>query len=388
MDLLLWRWSTAVQVTSIALIVVFFIALRRTDRRAELDWWVAAWSANLVALSVTLLFWYLEPGPAAIPIAGALYVGGKTAFVLLLVQGAWSLVRPGANVLPAWSIAALAAYMLVGGVTLTSVPLVGAVQHSVMGVLLLGAGIALAIAGRAPVAFLVGGMLIRGLFAIAEAAAYFAQVRSPDSVDPRIVTFLAAHSSIDTAAEWLIALGCVLAVTDRAQRELRQYNEQLLEAYEGLRQLADRDPLTTLANRRGLPEVFRAVQPGGATVLFFDLDGFKRINDRYGHLTGDDCLRRFAAALRDSFRPEDAVLRYGGDEFVVVAGGMDRASALQRVETLRARLRDAPWHGPRITFSVGLGTLAAGGHPDAALDAADAAMYLAKRPPPGTPAVD
>ena len=115
-------------------------------------------------------------------------------------------------------------------------------------------------------------------------------------------TFLAVHSSFDTGAEWLIALGCVVRHADRTQRRLQQSNTELLAVQEDLRRLIDRDPLTALSNRRALPEVFRAVQPQGATLVFFDLDGFKRINDEHGHSAGDDCLKRFAAALLDLFR--------------------------------------------------------------------------------------
>ena len=80
--------------------------------------------------------------------------------------------------------------------------------------------------------------------------------------------FLAASSSFDSGVEWLLALGCVLALSERSQRELRRTNAELLEAQEGLRRLADRDPLTALQNRRALPEVFRDVRPGEP--IFFD----------------------------------------------------------------------------------------------------------------------
>ena len=143
-------------------------------------------------------------------------------------------------------------------------------------------------------------------------------------------------------AEWLLGLGSVVAVSDRAQRELSQANRELLAVQEDLRRLADRDPLTALPNRRALPEVFRAVQPEGAIVLFFDLDGFKQINDRHGHLAGDACLKHFAAALRESFRPEDHVVRYAGDEFAVVARGLEVEAAQARLDDLRFRLRRSP----------------------------------------------
>ena len=200
----------------------------------------------------------------------------------------------------------------------------------------------------------------------------------PFNLGARVGTFLAVHSSFDTGAEWLIALGCVFATLDRTQRRLQQSNTELLAVQEDLRRLIDRDPLTALSNRRALPEVFRAVQPQGATLVFFDLDGFKRINDEHGHSAGDDCLKRFAAALLDSFRPQDAVVRYGGDEFLVVASGLTRPSVQERIDRLRSVLLAVPRGEMAIAFSYGVSELAAGGQPDAALRAADEAMYRAK----------
>lgn len=380
MDLLLWRWSTAVQVTSIVMIVVFFAVLRRSSRREDTGWWLAAWSANLVALTVTLLFWVTTPGPAVLPAVGAAYGVAKTAFVLCLMQGAWTLVRPGAVLIPPRALAAtLGVYALVLLAAVDSIARLGVYQHAVLGVTLLAGAATLAYAGLARVPWLVAGLSVRGLLAIAEAGAYLTQLPGAGQADSRVAIFLAAHSSLDSAAEWLIVLGSVLALSGRAERELQQTNAQLLDAYDGLRALADRDPLTTLANRRALPEFLRAVHRTGAVLLFFDLDGFKRVNDRHGHLAGDDCLRRFAAALRESFRPEDAVVRYGGDEFLVIAAGLDPVAVDARVADVRRRLAEGTVARPRIAFSVGVGMLPPEGSAEAALQMADAAMYRAKR---------
>jgi diguanylate cyclase (GGDEF)-like protein len=266
---------------------------------------------------------------------------------------------------------------------ISTVNQVGIVQHFTMGLLLaIGFGLILKRPRDAGLTWLAAGFLGRSVLSFVEAAAYALQLAPADAVAPALraatATFLAAHSSFDSGTEWLLALGCVLALSERAQRELRRYNRDLLDAQEGLRKLVDRDPLTGLANRRSLDEIFRRVRPEGATLLFFDLDDFKQVNDWHGHQAGDDCLRTFAAALGESFRSADVLVRYAGDEFLVVARGLDESQAEERIQLVRQRLGKARGDGPLVTFSVGISTLEAGGDPEAALKAADESMYRAK----------
>ena len=384
MELLLWRWSTAVQAASLVLLTLFFGLLARSVRLAEVSWWARAWACNLAALAVTLFYWYFQPTPRIFPIVCAAYMLGKTAFVLLLIRAAWALKRPGDPLAPLWRwVAALSGYAVAAAFFTTTIDRLGVIQHSVMGCLLLAGGLLLLRKPReSEVGWLVVGLLLRAALAFGEAVAYALQLLPATSVGPALVeragAFLAASSSFDSGVEWLVALGCVLALSERVQRELRRSNEGLLAAQEDLRRLADRDPLTALANRRQLPEAFRTFQPHGALLLFFDIDDFKGINDRYGHDVGDDCLRRFAAALGECFRPSDVLVRHGGDEFLVVASGLDDISGHERVTRLREKLRAASETGPPISFSVGVARLAPGGKPDEAVKEADRAMYAAK----------
>ena len=225
----------------------------------------------------------------------------------------------------------------------------------------------------------------RALLGLVEAAAYGVNVIGATTGQQVASAFLvpanwilAAHSPLDTAAEWLVAMGFLIGVSVRTQQELRLANEQILSAQTDLRRLADRDPLTSLVNRRALPEVFREVQPVGAMLVFFDLDGFKQINDKHGHQAGDACLVRFATALSASFRPTDAIVRYAGDEFLVVARGSTDMAIEERITELRNRLRSTTTRELTIRFSYGVSRLEPGGNPDEAVKLADEAMYRAK----------
>ena len=116
-----------------------------------------------------------------------------------------------------------------------------------------------------------------------------------------------------------------------------------------------------------------------------DLDHFKQINDRYGHLVGDECLRWAARVIGQTLRPHNALLaRFGGEEFVVALPGMDLDAAAAVAEELRQRLRDEPFRGQGQTIAVtaSIGVHAVDTHMqggvEAALQIADEALYRAK----------
>jgi diguanylate cyclase (GGDEF)-like protein/PAS domain S-box-containing protein len=138
--------------------------------------------------------------------------------------------------------------------------------------------------------------------------------------------------------------------------------------------IAARDPLTGLFNRRAIDEHFARLRPGDALVVL-DLDHFKRINDTFGHAAGDQALTGLAGCISANLRPGDWAGRLGGEEFILVvqAGGQDGATSVV------TRLREA-WAGshPLTTFSAGIAVHAAGAEPRQTLAQADEAMYLAK----------
>ncbi len=157
---------------------------------------------------------------------------------------------------------------------------------------------------------------------------------------------------------------------DEALRELRQLRSQV-----------GTDPLTGLLNRGSLSR-YLAEAPGTEgpfSVLFIDVDDFKRYNDSYGHLAGDDVLRDLAAILRQAVRHSDLVIRYGGEEFLLLLPGAGREVTVLIAEELRRTVAHHEFRHRRITLSVG----AAEAPTDATdlrrlVELADQAMYQAK----------
>ncbi|MFT3923846.1 MAG: diguanylate cyclase [Myxococcales bacterium] len=146
------------------------------------------------------------------------------------------------------------------------------------------------------------------------------------------------------------------------------------------------DPLTQVLNRRGIAEQFEAqrmTDPGrSVAALVIDLDGFKGINDRHGHATGDAALCAVSRALENTVRATDFVGRLGGDEFVVLMLDTDRESAehlAQRVRQLSpVAFRSTADGELQVRFSVGLAT-GVGDDLEGLLESADAQMYARKR---------
>lgn len=153
-----------------------------------------------------------------------------------------------------------------------------------------------------------------------------------------------------------------------------------------VRRLTDRDPLTGLANRRGLDqvlrqEVARAARTGGELVVaMLDLDRFKQVNDTLGHQAGDQVLVQVAAALSDGVREYDVAVRLGGDEFVLVLPGCGPDQAVAVAERLRQGIARSVTVVDGVTATVGVAAYGRHGtEPDELISAADHALYEGKR---------
>ncbi|MGE0311707.1 MAG: diguanylate cyclase [Lautropia sp.] len=181
---------------------------------------------------------------------------------------------------------------------------------------------------------------------------------------------------------WLQVLGLHI----EALRRNAERTEQERAAWVSL---AQTDSLTGLRNRRGLMQALEAMledaAPGRvAAVFMLDLDGFKAVNDRFGHESGDALLVEVAARLKRQLRQSDVVARLGGDEFVVVAGGLRNGDEAQAIGRKLLAAIDPPFlvDGERCSVGVTIGLSISpndGRAAAALLKLADAAMYVGKQ---------
>ncbi|HEY4028858.1 MAG TPA: diguanylate cyclase [Caulobacteraceae bacterium] len=170
---------------------------------------------------------------------------------------------------------------------------------------------------------------------------------------------------------------------DALRQELRAMGERLAES----ERLADHDVLTPLLNRRAfVREVQRAIaltrrHDTPASVIYFDLDDFKGVNDCFGHAAGDAVLIAVAGSLLANVREADAVGRIGGDEFAVLLLHADLKAAQAKAAALAAAVSELPVEdagGMRVSLTWGARQIGAVDSAEQALSEADAAMYLRK----------
>ena len=181
------------------------------------------------------------------------------------------------------------------------------------------------------------------------------------------------------------ALATLLSEIEDLRQEVGRLKARLNEA-EGL---ADQDVLTPLLNRRALLRELRRVLAfvqrygGAASLIYFDLDGLKAVNDRFGHAAGDMALQAVADRLASNVRESDIVGRVGGDEFAVILVHADQATALAKAEGLAGLVEAEPvscgdWLVP-IKVSYGVGEILAGATAEQVVAEADQAMYARRR---------
>ena len=172
---------------------------------------------------------------------------------------------------------------------------------------------------------------------------------------------------------------------DRMRAELERTQKRLVE----LERLADQDPLAPISNRRAfVRELGRIIAFGDrygaiSSLIYFDINDFKAINDRYGHAAGDAVLVHLAQVLLKNLRESDVVGRLGGDEFGVILVQADEQTAKAKADSLAATIAATPleWQGQKIaiTMAFGVYTFRPGEDAGRAMAEADRAMYARKR---------
>jgi diguanylate cyclase (GGDEF)-like protein/PAS domain S-box-containing protein len=192
------------------------------------------------------------------------------------------------------------------------------------------------------------------------------------------------HSSVMHVGKRMLLISLLMDISERTRAE-RAVQALQVE----LREQSTHDPLTGLHNRHFLEESFgrelliakRDNHP--VSVVMGDLDHFKTVNDRDGHLAGDEVLRVFGNLMKNNARASDIICRYGGEEFLLVLPGMTEEGAIERAEELRRAMAATPvkHHASQITVtaSFGVATFPIHGRTaDELIAAADGALYSAK----------
>jgi diguanylate cyclase (GGDEF)-like protein len=213
-----------------------------------------------------------------------------------------------------------------------------------------------------------------------------------------LFTDLPVGMPVSTQTERLAAMLCFVLIIGQCayvglfgstlRKTLYRRSVELKAAYRRIEELAEVDELTGAFNRRCImrmleEEISRAHRLNApCAIALIDLDWFKRINDAYGHPTGDEVLRTFAITVFANVRAIDRFGRYGGEEFLLVLPDTTQQSAVGMLDRLRAIIAELEWSafsaGMSVTMSAGVTVLRANENSDNVLARADSALYAAK----------
>ncbi|WDS37207.1 MHYT domain-containing protein [Pseudoxanthomonas sp.] len=242
----------------------------------------------------------------------------------------------------------------------------------------------LRIIAAAVMGFAIAGMHYTGMAAARFPAGAICGAAVKDGASPHWLASL-----VGTFTFAILGIALVVSMLDRRlQERTTLLTESLIKARHELTHLAMHDSLTRLPNRAlmetRLSQAIDDAQRGGSrfAVMFIDLDGFKGINDTYGHEAGDQLLLQLASSLMESLRPEDTIARLGGDEFVVLTTIETPEDAASTAQTL-LRLACLPLKIDRLEIAISA-SIGVALYPDNGLQAqellahADAAMYAVK----------
>lgn len=353
--------------------------------RAFIVYWIGAWLMLASGLLITTR-------PPTDPQLGGVLLG----LALLLVVFAAGLLFLAAESFPAsplrWNLplraAAASAVWFLAAPFVVSLTLLVSSGVVVVGALLALAAwryLQLARSRRYAGAFLIGsGLLVLVASNVLGASVVFGVIANGDTLNRVAV--------VNIVTGIFLSLGMHLLVFEDMTAELRRTNQHLGEAHEEVKRLAITDPLTGCHNRRFFDEIERREMQRHRrygtplSVVFVDVDCFKHLNDTLGHDAGDAVLQAIGTLLRRHVRESDYVIRWGGDEFLLLlACGMQEARAKAgELKAAFARERTARELPPTVALSIGVAAVGAAGTLHDAIRDADAAMYRDKVNTAGT----
>ncbi|HZB91365.1 MAG TPA: GGDEF domain-containing protein [Stellaceae bacterium] len=219
----------------------------------------------------------------------------------------------------------------------------------------------------------------------AEARRTAGPAESEEAAEPTDILNLAGLAESELSPRLRQAIMGLMAEVETMRRQLGEARQRI----DYLERLADEDPLMPIANRRAfVRELTRMMSfakryGSPASIVYIDLNNLGQINDEHAHAAGDAALLQVARVLLDNVRNTDVVGRLGGDELGVLLVQTDQALAEQKAEQLAAAVAAKPlvWQGREIPLGISYGVHSFTGGENAgdALDAADRAMYQAKR---------
>jgi two-component system cell cycle response regulator len=183
---------------------------------------------------------------------------------------------------------------------------------------------------------------------------YALMLTAHDDVDTKLRALSAGYDDFLAKSSSEVEILAKLVAARRIIIRQRALDSAVREMYG----LATRDELTGVFNRRFFISETERLLDEGRTIsaVLFDLDGFKQINDRLGHVAGDDVLRDVGALFRRSTRPEDLIARYGGDEFVMIVALLELEHVERIAERLSREIGELRWRSGEEAFGIGVST--------------------------------
>lgn len=379
LDVALNAWSVYVQLTVAFVMTIVFLALFKNSGRSSLKSWGLAWALDLVALVAILivvvfsgelqrgteLFLYLVFAAAKIGFASMLLLGLAAFHHSRVAMGDHAVLRVSLGLLVLFAVVLIAHPPVVA---------IQVVVAFIVALLMVVAGFSSLVSPRPgePRILAFAFLIHSGL------CAHHGLILSSHFFGGTIPGYMSRVSFVDAGVELLLGVALLMGLGNSALDEMRRINANLEAAQRWLRELVDADPLTGLYNRRRLRKFIAEVESIGGVLVFLDIDLFKSINDRWGHRVGDECLKRVAERLREVFRAEDGLFRMGGDEFLVVAPGLEVAEAKSRIDRLHRVLSHSGEGQPALMVSAGFSRFGENFSFEEALASADHAMYRDK----------